>query len=345
MRSLRVAVALAGLVLFSGRANADEPPPTRKLADAVHVEAGPCLEPRAMIDRIAMWLGRDEIDARLEGVLRSDHDDLVFSLKREGKPVGERHFARRPNDSCVQWTAAVSLAVAVALDSTLLHSLGVLPPVATPPPPPPTPPAPPAPPPPTPFAPPNPKPVEPVDGRPTGPRPAPALGVDFLVGSIPDGTALGARARLEIPLGSGVEVGVAGMGSSTVGEGDVSLSPGTLRLSVLAGAAYVCLHWSETLARPRVCLGGEGGVLGVDPSGLLRPEKLRLPWAAAWGRVELRFPLARRWNFDVGIEPFASVTRPRLAVASLENEEQILTQRQIPAIGVALSAGIAFTFW
>jgi hypothetical protein len=169
--------------------------------------------------------------------------------------------------------------------------------------------------------------------------------VDFLIGSIPDGTAVGGRGRLEIPVGGGVEVGLAGMASSTIPGGDIQLAPGQVRLRVVAGAAYFCLHWSETLARPRVCLGGTGGVLGVDPEGLLNPQNLRLPWATAWGRVELRFPLAKQWKFDLGIEPFAPITRPTLGVATLGNENQILAQRQIPSMGVALSAGLAFTFW
>src|SRR4051794_20502836 len=126
MRSLRVALALAFLlVLGSETARAQSTPATRKLSEAIQVEPGPCIEPRAMIDRIASWLGRDELDARLEGTIRTDRGEVIFSLAREGKLVGERRFTRRPSDSCAQWTVAVSLAISVAIDSTLLQSLGV----------------------------------------------------------------------------------------------------------------------------------------------------------------------------------------------------------------------------
>src|SRR3954462_7995843 len=110
MRSLRVAVALAFLTFFAGRARAEEPlVATRKVVDAVRVEPSPCLDARALAERIASWLGRDEIDGRLEGVIRSERDELVFTLRRERRLVGERRFSRRPSDSCGQWTAAVAL--------------------------------------------------------------------------------------------------------------------------------------------------------------------------------------------------------------------------------------------
>src|SRR4051794_38765491 len=218
MRSLRVALALAAVVALASKSSraGGMPAATHRLSEAIQIEPGPCLEARPMLDRIGLWLGREELDARLEGTIRIDRGDLVFALLREGKPLGERRFTRRPSDSCAQWTTAVSLAIAVALDSTLLQSLGVWPPVA-----------PPAVVPPLPGAPPPPAPEK-------SPTPSASIGLDLLTGSVPDGTTAGGRLRLEVPLGAAFDLGIAGFGSSTV-LGDLKLPPGHIGLTLWGG--------------------------------------------------------------------------------------------------------------
>ncbi|MDQ3035057.1 MAG: hypothetical protein M3Y87_21800, partial [Myxococcota bacterium] len=109
----------------AARASADD----RPLADAITV-ASPdeCLERDALVAHVETWLGRASIASELGVVVEGDADEVSFLVTRGGEPIATRRFDRLPR-ACADRRAALSLAIALAIDAAILESLGIAPPV------------------------------------------------------------------------------------------------------------------------------------------------------------------------------------------------------------------------
>ena len=124
---LRVAngALLLAVVLLQTRALADES--TQPVLDALVTHADRCLDRSAVAAQIVAWLRRDAIDRRI-GILvaaTTDGAGASFVIQRDGIAIAERQFARLPNE-CAELRAALGLAIALAIDATVLESLGVV---------------------------------------------------------------------------------------------------------------------------------------------------------------------------------------------------------------------------
>jgi hypothetical protein len=114
-------VTLAGSTTARAQATIAAPA-ERPLAGAIAFEPGAtCLEQGRVEAQVQAWLGRDRIpsDVRVD-VRGSDHDPraVVFKIWRAGKPH-ERRFDHLP-EACDDATAVLGLAVALAIDASVL---------------------------------------------------------------------------------------------------------------------------------------------------------------------------------------------------------------------------------
>src|SRR5262249_15233789 len=130
------ASGLLGILLTATPANADEE--TRALADALTIQGdGRCLERESLGAQVAKWLGRSAIDARVAIMVTEEEEPapaLSFVVQRDGETVAIRRFERPPT-SCDDVRAVAALAIALAIDATVLSKASS----ASPPPPPPPP--------------------------------------------------------------------------------------------------------------------------------------------------------------------------------------------------------------
>jgi len=329
VRPLATAIGLLLSTPRSGRA-AEPPPASRKLADAITVAEGPCLSARALLPLIANWLGRSEIDARLQGAVRSEGNEIVFRLRREGTVLGERRFPLR-GDSCPTLLAAVSLAIAVSIDATRLESLGLVSSGTLPAP--------------APAA--NPMPSSP------GPAETPPLkssepsrarvGISafaqgFVLFAILPKTAVGAR------LGAGAafawfEVQGSGFLTATVTE---PLASGAADMTLAAGQLDLCVARPSMAAHPRACAGASYGRTsvrgqGFDPAAL----DISARWSALSLHLDARLFAFSVWQISLGADVYFALPT-RLGVLSADG--RIVQEKDLGRLGVALGAGPSFTF-
>jgi hypothetical protein len=98
--------------------------PTRALRDALTLEAhATCLERDRLVERVARWLQRDQVDEGVEVRVRGSADDpntVSFSIVRVSadgmKDRAERTMADAPAD-CDQLHSALALSIALAIDA------------------------------------------------------------------------------------------------------------------------------------------------------------------------------------------------------------------------------------
>lgn len=90
----------------------------------VSSDATGCLTSEALQAQLRMWLSGDTTlsEAEVRVVPGPSHERAELTLYQQGRPMGRRRFERLPKD-CHQRTAAVGLAMAVALDRGLLREL------------------------------------------------------------------------------------------------------------------------------------------------------------------------------------------------------------------------------
>jgi hypothetical protein len=96
---------------------------TRSVADAIELGEHACLDHATVASRATTWLGRDQIDRRVQvRVTESAAHAVDIVILRQGETAGERHLKPR-NIPCADLQAAVGLAIALAIDATFLQEL------------------------------------------------------------------------------------------------------------------------------------------------------------------------------------------------------------------------------
>lgn len=294
------------------------------VADAVEVSAGTtCLDEARTVEHAVRWLERDRIDARQRIEVRAEVDRVVLVVRTDGAIVVERSLSPVPAD-CADLHAAVGLALALAVDASVLESLGVTAPAPTPlpaedsePAPEPTPP--------------------PVDAPP--PRRRPLVGIELgattMVG-VPRGVAFGAAitGQLGVLPWLDVEVGIVATGGLPV-----AVDPGEVVPVLTFARAGLCPRRDLS---PRIALRG---CIGVDAGGLLAfgrafDEALlaRLPWFAARTGIDLDVAVARRAALRLGLDAIVPVVRTEWAVE--DGMGGVLAREGAANFGGALSIGV-----
>lgn len=314
MASRRAALVVA-VGLLAARV-AEAAPPTHTVTESLHVEPNPCFDAASLAPVLARWLHRDTIDRRLEVVVVGQprrSDGLTLRVRRDGTIVGERHFPGL-EAPCEEVRAAVGLAAALAVDATVLESLGVKAEPAAPPPAPP----------------------------PVTPRAWPGFSASLdaigLFGVLPSPAAAIAPA-FGVRLVSPIELRFSGLISTA---GALSLESRSFDVTLLAGRADACGAFSQGIFRVRACAGISAGRLratSTDPSSSVSQI---VPWAAAMGHADLRVSLVPRFGFVLGADLIFPLARPRFEVVTTAGA--LAASSGLPVVGGAVSFGPELTF-
>jgi hypothetical protein len=314
-------LAAAGALLLAHRAGAA--PAEVPVADALHVEPNACFDAASLAPVLRRWLSRDTLDGRLRIEIAGSPqspEGLSLRILRDGVLVGERHFPGL-SAPCEEVRAAVGLATALAIDATVLESLGVKP---------------------------APSPVAPAPL----PAPAPALappprswfGVDVsvetagLFGVLPTpATAIAPAFGVRLP--PPFEIRVSGTFSAP---SPLSLDRRSFGVTLLAARADACAAITVIWARGRACAGVAAGGLfaaSTDPGSSASQER---PWVAGVVRADARVPLSRWVGFVVGVDAIVPMTRPQFVILGPTNAT--VASAGLPVFGGSVSFGPEVAF-
>ncbi len=345
------ALAIVGLAR-AARAGPEAPPADRPLVEALRVEPNACLDREALAKHIAGWIHAERIDRRIEVAVSgspSAPGGVGLTLLRDGQVVGERRFTTL-DVPCDEARAAIGLAIAVAIDNTLLQALRTEPPPPASPPPPPTSPPPPSPP----VAEPPPSPPLPVPAPPREARPREALGLgaslDFvgMLGPLPSLVA-GLSPAFELMPHRNFELRVAGL--ATTGS-SFALGTGSVSAAIFAGRVDACAAFQlgpraegARLAAIRIhaCGGHLGGIVHTSvAAGLDASPAPNSPWVSAALRFDARVALTSRFGLQLALDALAPLTRTD--VEATRSDGTIADTRPLAPVGVAIGFGPHFIF-
>lgn len=117
-------VASSVAVAASAQPSRDASVPVQPLSDAISVQPGhTCLNEARLEARVARWLERDDVDARIRVEVFGGEGprDVRFVVRRLGEEPAQRKLQSVP-EPCDQLHAAVALSVALAIDAALLDA-------------------------------------------------------------------------------------------------------------------------------------------------------------------------------------------------------------------------------
>lgn len=299
--------------------------PTHALAESVSVDAGTsCLEQARLVERIAQWLGRDRIDARLS-IAATAGPDAVTIVVREGASVSiERSIAPMPAD-CADLHAAVGLAIALAIDASVLDTLGVPPP---------------APPPAVDDARDEEAPLVPVVAPPpvvAEPRKLHAAGIVSAIAMVgaPPGAAFGGELVAELGPARWIDLdlGVVAAGGLRVRlqQGDAAPVLVAARVAACPGRAFA------GKVRLRLCVGLDAGMLTAKGRGYVDEQRATLPWLVARSGVDLDVRLAARASLRIGLAAIAPIVHTAFVVRDANDD--IVERSDSTSVGGLFSIG------
>lgn len=307
------------------------------VADALALEPGAtCLEHDRLTEQVVTWLGRDELDPRLTVVVEGDPVEvrtLRFTLQDRGQAIAERSFAPGPS-SCDDLHAVVALAIALAVDATVLESVGIAPE-------------------------PQPPVLEPPPAAEVSPPAEPAVGPAprFEGTAAPDLTPRESHWALRLvgrgvltvglppTLGGGGQLGVeAGwrervdlhLGVLASSAGPQPVDQATLAITLVAARADACVGPRLGRVRPRICGGVLAGSAFARGRGFRENYQATLPWMAVALGGDVRVGLSRRTALSFGVDGVVSVVRP---VFDVREEFEVRQLRDLPRFGAMLGVG------
>lgn len=329
-------MAIAAALCLAAAPNARAQPATaeRPLSHAITVPpGGVCLTAEALHPLVGTWLGRDAIDARLSVLVERPDDERTgvgFVVLRGEAPVARRRFEALPAE-CSDRRAALSLAISIAIDATVLEDLGVVVPAAVvvPEPPP---------------AAPREPPPRPEPGP--GPEPRPVTRPVHVAG------AVGARATLSLlpdpsPAGTvalelGRERWALALGVLATGPVRAPVGPGRASLQLVAGHAGVCGRTRAAVVALEGCAGVSAGAVAARGRGFDEGLSPALPWVAATARVAARAPATGPVSVRLALDGHLALARPRLTVDNRNGEE--VAALELPLAGGAPTLELVITF-
>lgn len=295
------------------------------------VEERECVGSAALRAAVAAWAPR--VEAATTVVVEPRGSGTEFAVLREGVSLGRRRFDRLPA-VCAHRLAALSLAIAIALDAQVLDRMGVS---AEPP-----------------------RGAEPTQrAEPPSAEPRPRAPTPLPDGSTssPHVSRIGLQGSVRLGLAVGAPrgwTGLAGLGLRIVHRRwAVELdAAGTLRRSFALGAGSVALQWAG--ARVGVCLGrGErlridgcvGGVVGAvfaQGQGFGENREVRQALAGVDASLAARFPASSVLAFEVRLRGHVNVLRPRWVVRS---DDATVASATTDPVGATLEIGAVANFW
>jgi hypothetical protein len=317
MASPRPALVLAASALLMSRV-ALGAPPTHTVSEALRVEANECFDEALLAPVLSRWLQRDRVDRRIEVEIVGEpgsSEGLVLRVLRDGVIAGERRFPVL-SAPCDDVRAAVGLAAALAIDATVLESLGVR--------------------------------AAPVsddgDARPARPAPSPWPGVAASVDAVGlfgvlSAPAVGISPALSLHVAAPLELRASAL---ITGSSRLSFDGRTFDLTLVSGAVDACGLASWRALRARGCFGlAAGRLLAVAAAGTPSASQ-PAPWGAAIGRADLRVSLSSWFGLVAGGDLLVPITRPRFQILGAMGA--MGASAGLPAIGAAMRIGPEITF-
>jgi len=304
---------------------------TIDLGEALEVRPGAtCIDRERLATQVRTWLDQAEIDARLRIEVVGDDEHalkLSFTLRRGDEIIAVRSFDPAP-ERCTDLHAVVGLAIALAIDATVLESVGVEPRPSEPQPKPPT-----------------------IDTTPPArPRPSPApakprrwrmrtdlTGV-FTFGH-PPGVGGGAKIGLDFAWREILELGV---GTVAASSGREPVGDGFATFTVIGALAQICGGPPWQTLRPRGCVGLLAGAAIAAGQGFMVDQTSRVAWVDLPLGADLRVRLARRVAFTFGVDALVALVRPRFEAVDLQGR---LVQQRFAPVGLAIDAGLSILVW
>ncbi len=276
------------------------------LARAITVQGDDgCIDWEAAAQRVAAWLGRGTVDARVRVRVRASAGTLRFDMLRNGRESAERQFAHVPA-ACPDRQAALGLAVALAIDSTILGSLGV--------------PAPPS---------------EPRSDEASLAVEVGGLGLWQVVPNITAGVEAGVEVAWR-------RLGLAVSGMASVPT-RVQVPPGSARITLVGGRIDGCIYDHFDWVRVAACPGIAAGLANAEGAGYDQSKTADLLWVAASLRLAARIQLAGPFGVEPFIQGLVPIVRP-VAQVTQGVDGPVVAEKTFPIAGAALGLDLVLDF-
>jgi hypothetical protein len=323
VRAILGAVALA-MVCASGAAGqsvetteTSTVPPTWGLV----LEADECLTPR-LREAVDRW-APEAADASVSVVVEHVDAAIEFAILRSGQDVGRRRFDRLPQQ-CPDRVAALSLAIAIALDGRVLERITGEPapaPVA-------------------------PEPVaEEPEPVPAPPDPPPTdVGVSFSVsagasaGALPSWVGTGRFAFRFDWRALSVELGGVGTLLSKS-----NLGAGMLDTRLFAGSLDVCLARAHRRTKLLGCVGASLGRVMGEGRGFATSLGTTLWWGSVDPSLSIAWPIDSPVRLRTGVRGHVKTLRPEWRVVDSNGATRASATPSL--VGLAVSLGVEFVLW
>ncbi len=307
---------------------------SRPVIDALSVEEDlqGCITTAALADRVAAWMERDHLDAGFKIELKTTEGVLAFRLTRPDQSTAERRFGVLPTE-CDNRLRAVSLAIALAIDHTVLDRVAAeteptlvpadAPDVAAV--------AEQAPPPPATLSPPTTE--DKLRGRRGLAITAGGAAVFGVLPSLRPAALLGIEAAL--PRAAALRIQV--MGTT---EDEASLGRGLTELRLLAARLQGC--WLPTVGPARVggCAGTSLGLVLARGAGFAQNLSGVPPWWAMMAGVGVQYPAQGPIYGHLHVEGVWVLHRPGFEVTASDGE--VLDRRTLSRLGAVTTLEIGF---
>jgi hypothetical protein len=287
---------------------------TRPLTEAVTVDgASRCLEATSVGALVARWLGSNAIDARVSIVVSArDRPSraLSFEVRRDGEVIAVRRFDPPPV-TCADVRRVVAIAIALAIESTVLAAPSTEPPATS---------------------------------APVGPAPhfvlRPSWGVDgaVLAGVLP-GVAFGLESHVDVDLSARFALTA---GILTTFPSETPVGSGRADLTLVAAEAAACWIALHSRVDLRACGGVAAGGVRVEGEAFAPSLSPLLPWVSMMGHVGIRLAILKWLAIEGRLDGLLPVVRPNLEVASPNGA--ILFSRSFPVGGGVGALGWVLTF-
>lgn len=313
---------------------------TVPLGDAIVLRPGAtCLERERLTAQVRSWIDLERIDARLVVEVVGDPTQtrrLAFSLRRGDDVIAVRRFDPAPA-RCADLHSVVGLAIALAIDATLLENLQREP---DPEPPPDVEVDPPIEPPKR-----DPPPVvaPPTEPRPKAPRPRAWALWSEITGLLSIGAppGLGGGARFGL-YGRWREIVDLGAGMVAQSSGAEPIGTGMALFSVAAGRVDVCAGPRLGRVRLRGCTGLIAGAALAAGQGFSIDSTIRVPWVAVPIGARLEARVADRFSVVFGAEGQIATVRPTFDATDPGGTR---STRSFARFAGALEIGLAILLW
>lgn len=303
---------------------------TRPVGDAIVVVGGSdlCLAHDALTGEVERWLGKHDIDVPITIEVSGRGGTAALRIRRDGESAVHKTFEVLPIE-CRARRRAVSLAIALAIDQTVLdhamHDPAGAETEAVP------------------ALEPAPEPKA-ADAPAPGPlaslataaptrsgRPSLQVGVSYLAGVLPR-PAFGASAACSVRISDRVSTRVGVLATQPV---DVELDPGTVTSQLVAVRLDGCVHQPLGALAGSGCAGIAAGVVAARGRELDEPLAIRPAWAAGHFRIATRYPASGRIGVQLALDGVVNLLRPRIEVMDTDGDDD--DGRTFPAIGAGAS--------